>query len=98
MTGSRFLRAPENCTLPQGDVGPIAHVLEGYSSRRSPTLPRVWFGFAGRFAPTKPDRYHDTITIAYHAPMRQCNVGRGNGGDRAAFAQINVELFGTKLL
>jgi hypothetical protein len=46
----------------------------------------------------KPDRYHETITVAYLALIQQHIFERGNGGGWIAFAQANPELLQPGLL
>lgn len=46
----------------------------------------------------KPDRYHETITVAYVALIQQHICERGNGGGWVTFARDNSELFDPGLL
>jgi hypothetical protein len=46
----------------------------------------------------KPERYHETITIAYAALIHEHMDRRGDGGDWIGFANANSELFQADLL
>ena len=46
----------------------------------------------------KPDRYHETITIAYLALIRQALYERGDGGGWTAFSRDNPQLLQRGLL
>src|SRR5258707_725832 len=46
----------------------------------------------------QPDRYHETITVAYLALIQQHICERGNGGEWPVFARDNPELFRPGLL
>lgn len=46
----------------------------------------------------QPDRYHETITVAYVALIQQHICERGDGGGWEAFARDNPELFQPGLL
>ena len=103
MTDDEFLRALECCTLPESEFGHHAHVRAGYLYLKKSNFAEalVWIrrsicAYANHHG--KPDRYHETITIAYLALIQQCIVERGDGGGWAAFAQSNSELFNPELL
>ena len=102
MTDSDFLAALEG--LPDGfrssmqkDFTHAAHVRAAYLY-----LCRGSFGQAiDRMAATirryatslgKPDRYHDTITVAFLALIRARICERGDGGGWAEFATANPDL------
>jgi hypothetical protein len=103
MTDEEFLRALESCTLPESEFGHDAHVRAGYLYLRKSdfagALHRIRRSI-GAYATHhgKPDRYHETITVAYLALIQQCIFERGDGGGWAAFAQSNPELFNPELL
>lgn len=98
MTDEEFLRALESCTLPERDFGHAAHVRAGYlylqqadfagALERIRRAIRNYAEYLG-----KPDRYNETITVAYLALIQQHICERGNGGGWAAFARDNRELF-----
>jgi hypothetical protein len=46
----------------------------------------------------KPERYHETITVAYLALIQQHMCQRGGGGEWAAFERDNPELLRPGLL
>jgi hypothetical protein len=103
MTDEEFIRALESCRLPESDFGHAAHLRAGY-------LYLQQTDFAGALARIgrairnyakhlgKPDRYHETITVAYLALIQQHICERGNGGGWTAFARDNGELFQPGLL
>jgi predicted metal-dependent hydrolase len=103
MTDQDFLRALETCALPESEFGHTAHVRAAYlylqAGEFGETLERLrrairnYAAFLG-----KPDRYHETITVAYVALIQQHICERGDGGDWQAFARDNPELFQPGLL
>jgi hypothetical protein len=103
MTDQEFLRALENCALPERDFGHAAHVRAAYlylqDSDFAGALERIRRAirnYAKHLG--KPDRYHETITVAYVALIQQHICERGNGGGWLAFARDNAELFEPDLL
>jgi hypothetical protein len=46
----------------------------------------------------KPDRYHETVTVAFVALIQQHLNKRADGGGWAGFAESNPELLAPKLL
>ncbi len=103
MTDEEFIQALESCKLAESDFGHAAHVRAGY-------LYLQQTDFAGALARIrrairnyaehlgKPDRYHETITVAYVALIQEHICRRGNGGGWAAFARENCDLFQPGLL
>jgi hypothetical protein len=98
-----FLRALENCELPEEDFGHVGHVRAAYLYLRDTDfagalqcIRRSIRNYAKHLG--KPDRYHETITVAYLALIQQHICERGNGGGWAAFAGENPELFQPDLL
>jgi hypothetical protein len=93
-----FLRALEDCTLAEPDFGHAAHVRAGY-------LYLQRYGFPGALARIRrtiqdfaahhgrPDRYSETMTVAYLTRIHQHLCERGDGGGWAEFAHHNPELF-----
>jgi hypothetical protein len=103
MTDQEFLRALENCELPERDFGHAAHVRAAYlylqDSDFAAVLERIRRAirnYAKHLG--KPDRYHETITVAYVALIQQHICERGSAGGWLAFARDNVELFEPDLL
>ena len=98
MTDEEFLRALENCELPEADFGHAAHVRAAY-------LYLARTDFAGALARIRsairnyaqslgrPDRYHETMTVAYLTLIQQHIAERGDGGGWPSFARHNPELF-----
>jgi hypothetical protein len=103
MTDAEFLRALETCELPEKDFGRAAHVRATYlyllSGEFVVALERVRRAirdYAKHLG--KPDRYHETITVAYVALIQQHICERGDSGGWPAFAGDNPELFQPGLL
>jgi hypothetical protein len=103
MTDREFLRLLESCELPEKDFGHTAHVRAAYlylkeydfaeALKRIRRAIRNYVQHLG-----KPDRYHETITVAYLALIQQHICERGDGGGWPAFARQNAELFQPDLL
>jgi hypothetical protein len=103
VTDDEFLVALEKSELPESDFGHAAHVRTAYLYLRAQ-------GFAGALERTrrairnfarhlgKPERYHETITVAYLALIQQHMCQRGDGGGWAAFERDNPELLRPGLL
>ncbi len=103
MTEHEFLRALENCTLPECEFGHHAHVRAGYlylrNSNFAEALTRMGRSIRAYAAHLgKPDRYHETITVAFLALIQQCIVERGDAGGWASFAANNPQLLDAGLL
>jgi hypothetical protein len=103
MTDREFIRALECCELAESDFGHAAHVRAAYlylqESDFAEALGRISQAirnYANHLG--KPDRYHETITVAYLALIQQHICERGNAGGWLAFARDNVELFQPDLL
>lgn len=103
MTDPEFIAALESCTLPAAEFNHAAHVRAAYLYLRQGS-----FGTAidrtetaiRRYATSlgQPDRYHDTITVAFLALIRQRICERGDGGGWAGFASANPDMFERDLL
>ena len=103
MTDAEFLDALEACTLPMADFGHAGHVRACYAYLRSQDFVaalaatraaiRKYAAFLG-----KPERYHETMTVAYVALIQEHIDERGDSGDWATFARHNPELFQPGLL
>jgi len=103
MSDEEFLAALEACSLSEREFGHAAHVRAAYLYTRSSD-------FAVAFTKTrcaiqafahslgKADRYHETITVAYVALIRQKLFECGDGGGWAGFAQANADLLERNLL
>jgi hypothetical protein len=103
MTDEEFLRALENCTLPESEFNHYGHVRAGYmyltqtdfsgALDRSRRAIRNYATHHG-----KPDRFHETITVAYLSLIQQHICERGDCGGWLEFAVANPELFHPELL
>jgi hypothetical protein len=98
-----FLQALETCVLPEVDFRHAAHVRAAYLYLRAgsfasalPRLQRTIRAYASSLG--RPDRYHETITVAYLALIQQHIAERGDGGGWDGFERDNPELFDRNLL
>jgi hypothetical protein len=105
VTGSdqAFLQALEACVLPEADFGHAAHVRAAYLYLRAgefasalARLQRTIRAYASSLG--RPDRYHETITVAHLALIQQHMAQRGDGGGWDGFERANPELFDRDLL
>jgi len=103
MNDEKFIRTLETCTLAESDFGHAGHVRAAYVYFRSgdfvATLERMRRAIRNYAASLgKPDRYHETITVAYVALIQQYLYERGDGGGWTGFADSTPELFERGLL
>jgi hypothetical protein len=98
-----FIRALESCTLPEQEFNHAGHVRAAYLylqtgdfSEALMRLRRSIRNYAGSLG--KPDRYHETITVAYLALIQQLLCERGDGGGWTGFARGAPEIFEPDLL
>lgn len=103
MNDQDFLRALESCELPEQEFGHAAHVRAAYLylqrgdfASALERIRRSIRAYATHLG--KPDRYHETITVAYIALIQQHMCERGDSGGWAAFARDNPELLDKSLL
>lgn len=103
MTDAEFIRALENCTLAQEEFDHAGHLRAAYLYLQSgdfveclERMRRAIRNYAGSLG--KPDRYHETITVAYVALIQQVLHERGDGGGWTMFARGAPELFEPGLL
>ena len=103
MTDGDFIRALESCTLSEQEFNHAGHVRAAYLYLRSGDfaeglmrLRAAIRNYAGSLG--KPDRYHETITVAYLALIQQLLCERGDGGGWPGFARSAPELFEPDLL
>jgi len=103
MTDPEFLRALESCALADREFGHTAHVRAAYlylqESDFAEALARIRRAirnFAAHLG--KPERYHETITVAYLALIQQSICERGDAGGWRGFARDNAELLQPDLL
>jgi hypothetical protein len=103
MNDEDFLRALESCELPEQEFGHTAHVRAAYlylrgeyfaaALERTCRAIRAYAAHLGR-----PDKYHETMTVAYVALIQQHMSERGQSGGWTAFARDNPELLNKSLL
>jgi hypothetical protein len=103
MTDENFLSALERCELSPEEFTHTAHLRAGYLYLRA-------FGFDGALGRTrrairayaahlgKPEKYHETITVAYLAIIHERLRARGDAGGWEAFARQNQDLCERDLL
>ncbi|HMD59372.1 MAG TPA: hypothetical protein VKG66_06260 [Steroidobacteraceae bacterium] len=103
MTDEQFLAALEQCVLPEAEFSHRGHVraaylylLQGDFPEALSRLRRAIRNYARHLG--KPERYHETITVAYLALIQQHICERGDGGGWPAFQRDNPELFRPGLL
>lgn len=103
MTDAEFIRALEGCTLAQQEFDHAGHLRAAYLYLQSgdfveclERMRRAIRNYAGSLG--KPDRYHETITVAYVALIQQLLHERGDGGGWTMFARRAPELFEPGLL
>jgi hypothetical protein len=103
MTDGEFLRALEECALPESEFGHLAHVRAAYlylvAGEFVTALARMRSAiqnYARHLGKTQ--RYHETVTVAYLALIQQHIVERGDGGGWEEFACENTELLRPDLL
>jgi hypothetical protein len=103
VTDDEFLAALESCILAERDFGHVAHVRAAYLYLRSQgfalALQKIQ-GVIRRYAASlgKPDRYHETITVAYLALIQQALHERGDHGGWEDFSRSNPQLLQRGLL
>jgi hypothetical protein len=103
MTDQEFLRALESCTLPESQFGHAAHVRAAYLylgqadfAGALDRIRRAIRNYATHHG--KPDRYHETITVAYLALIQQHICERGMSDGWESFTRENSELLDPDLL
>lgn len=103
MTDEEFLRALERCELPAEAFTHAAHVRAGYLYLRAggfdAALGRMRAAIQ-RYAAHlgKPDKYHETITVAHLALIHERLSECGDAGDWGRFQEQNPDLFERDLL
>jgi hypothetical protein len=104
MTDVEFLAALESGTLPEAEFNHAGHVRAAWLCLRQGSFPEALARMSGALrnfaaARGKPDRYHETITVANLALINERLLLRG-GGDRGwqGFLEQNHELLDRRLL
>ena len=103
MNDAEFLAALEDTTLPPAEFGHAGHVRAAYLYLRTADFPTALARIRAsirRYAEAlgQPDRYHETITVAYTALINQHMQTRGPAADWLEFITANPELLDKKLL
>jgi hypothetical protein len=103
MTDAEFLAALESAALPEADFNHAGHVRAAWLYLRQCPFPealakmsRVLRNYAATHG--KPDRYHETITVAQLALINERLLLRGDGGGWQEFLAQNHELLDRRLL
>jgi hypothetical protein len=103
MNDEEFLAALEACTLPEDAFRHADHVRAAYLYLRAGTFAEATVRMTAalrRYATAqgKPERYHETITVAYLALINQHLHDRGDGGGWEGFRRDNPSLLDRRLL
>ncbi len=103
MNDRDFVDALETCTLPESGFTHSTHIRATYIYLREHDFAQALARMSAsirRYATHlgKPDRYHETITVAYLTLIRQHLYERGDGGGWEGLAAANPELFERELL
>ena len=102
-TDGEFLAALEACTLPASAFRHADHLRAAYLYLRAGSfadaVARMTTALR-RYAASqgKPERYHETITVAYLALINQHLHERGDGGGWESFRRDNPALLDRRLL
>jgi hypothetical protein len=103
MTDAEFLAALENCTLAEAEFDHRGHLRAAWLYLLGGSFPEALMRMSAalkRYSAHlgKPDRYHETITVAYMAVINErlhAGGGRDNWGD---FLHDNPDLADRRLL
>lgn len=103
MSDAEFLAALEAGTLPEAEFGHAGHLRAAWLYlRQSPFAEALCRMSAAlrRYAALhrKPDRYHETITVAYLALVNERLHAQGDGGGWREFLRGHHELLDRRLL
>ena len=103
MTDAEFLAALEAATLPEADFNHAGHVRAAWLYLRQGFFPEALTKMGGALrnyaaARGKPDRYHETMTVAFLALINERLRLRGDGGDWRGFLEQNHDLLDRRLL
>jgi hypothetical protein len=103
MTDAEFLAALESGVLPEADFNHAGHVRAAWLYLRRAPFPTALAKMSGALrnyaaAHGKPDRYHETITVAYLALINERLLLRSDSGDWRGFLEQNHELLDRRLL
>jgi len=97
MTDAAFLAAPEDATLPESAFGHAGHVRAAYLYLRRASFGRAIEQVSAvlkRYAAArgKPERYHETMTVAFLALINERLFSAGDAGGWADFASRHPDL------
>jgi hypothetical protein len=103
MTDAEFLAALEAATLSEPEFDHAGHVRAACLYLRQNSFPAALAKMSSALrtyaaARGKPDRYHETITMASLALINERLQLRGGGGDWQGFLEQNHELLDRRLL
>ncbi|MDZ8200263.1 hypothetical protein RZO50_01965 [Microbacterium sp. SSW1-59] len=103
LTDAEFLEALEDCTLPPREFDHRGHVRLAYLSSVDGDFPtalarvqRTIRAYAAELG--KSDKYHETITVAFLALVRERLWKNGPGADFEEFESAHPDLFDADLL
>ena len=103
MTDAEFLTALESGTLAEAEFNHAGHVRAAWLYLRQSPFPEALVRMSAALrnyatAHGKPDRYHETITVAYLALINERILLRSDGGNWQEFIEQNHELLDRRLL
>ena len=103
MNDAEFLAAIESGTLPEAEFNHAGHVRAAWLYLQQGSFPEALARMSGalrNYAAVhgKPDRYHETITVANLALINERRQLRGDGGGWQGFVSENHELLDRRLL
>jgi hypothetical protein len=103
MTDAEFLAALESGTLLEAEFNHAGHIRAAWLYLRQGSFPEALARMSGALrnyaaAHGKPDRYHETITVAYLALINERLLLRGGPSDWQGFLEQNHELLDRRLL
>jgi hypothetical protein len=103
MTDAEFLAALESCTLPEAEFDHRGHLRAAWLCLRAGPFPEALARVSAalkRYSSHmgKPDRYHETITVAYMAVINERLHAGGAHDNWSAFLRDNPDLADRRLL
>jgi hypothetical protein len=103
MTDAEFLAALESGSLPEPEFNHAGHVRAAWLYLQQGAFPEALARMSGalrNYAAVhgQPDRYHETITVAYLALINERLLLRGDAGGWRGFLEQNHELLDRRLL
>lgn len=103
MTDAQFLAALESCTLPEAEFDHRGHLRAAWLCLRAGSFPEALARMSAalkRYSAHmgKPDRYHETITVAYMAVINERLHAGGDHDSWSDFLRDNPDLADRRLL